>query len=176
MPLQSGSSRETISHNIGTEIRAGKDPKQAAAIAYSVAGKGKAKDSYATHRWDAKDEGNIQPIPMIPASGSVLTTPAPEGTESGSFFSNNLNSGGGATIPLQDEAPKYADRRWPPPANDMDRLDWRGRIGALLKCFREEAAEPEHEAQDDQPALATAPNSAPPPVRRKAEDDAPVPR
>lgn len=37
MPLQSGSSRETISANIATEIRAGKDPKQAAAIAYSKA-------------------------------------------------------------------------------------------------------------------------------------------
>ena len=37
MPLEAGSSRETISHNIATEIRAGKDPKQAAAIAYSKA-------------------------------------------------------------------------------------------------------------------------------------------
>src|SRR5216684_586774 len=45
MPLQKGSSQETISSNIGTEIRAGKDPKQAAAIAYSVAGKARAKDA-----------------------------------------------------------------------------------------------------------------------------------
>jgi 8-oxo-dGTP pyrophosphatase MutT (NUDIX family) len=37
MPLEQGSSRETISHNIATEIGAGKDPKQAEAIAYSVA-------------------------------------------------------------------------------------------------------------------------------------------
>jgi len=37
MPLKEGSSRETISQNIATEIRAGKDPKQAAAIAYSKA-------------------------------------------------------------------------------------------------------------------------------------------
>lgn len=37
MPLQEGSSRETISANIATEVRAGKDPKQAAAIAYSKA-------------------------------------------------------------------------------------------------------------------------------------------
>jgi hypothetical protein len=37
MPLQEGSSREVISANIATEIRAGKDPKQAAAIAYSKA-------------------------------------------------------------------------------------------------------------------------------------------
>lgn len=37
MPLKEGSSRETISQNIATEVRAGKDPKQAAAIAYSKA-------------------------------------------------------------------------------------------------------------------------------------------
>lgn len=37
MPLEEGSSRAVISHNIATEIRSGKDPKQAAAIAYSKA-------------------------------------------------------------------------------------------------------------------------------------------
>jgi hypothetical protein len=44
MPLKQGSSQGTISHNIETEIRAGKDPKQAAAIAYSVAGKNRTTD------------------------------------------------------------------------------------------------------------------------------------
>ena len=39
MPLEQGSSREAISNNIATEIHAGKDPKQAEAIAYSEAGK-----------------------------------------------------------------------------------------------------------------------------------------
>lgn len=38
MPLVKGKSKEAISKNIATEIRAGKDPKQAAAIAYSIAG------------------------------------------------------------------------------------------------------------------------------------------
>ena len=38
MPLETGSSRAAISHNIATEIRAGKPPKQAAAIAYREAG------------------------------------------------------------------------------------------------------------------------------------------
>lgn len=43
MPLESGSSQKTISDNIRTEVRAGRDPKQAAAIAYSVARKSKRK-------------------------------------------------------------------------------------------------------------------------------------
>jgi 8-oxo-dGTP pyrophosphatase MutT (NUDIX family) len=42
MPLEKGSSQAAISANIATEVNAGKDPKQAAAIAYSVAGKSKA--------------------------------------------------------------------------------------------------------------------------------------
>lgn len=37
MPLESGSSKATISNNIATEVRAGKPQKQAAAIAYSKA-------------------------------------------------------------------------------------------------------------------------------------------
>lgn len=41
MPLQKGSSDETVSHNIGELISSGRDPDQAAAIAYSEAGKDK---------------------------------------------------------------------------------------------------------------------------------------
>ncbi len=41
MPLIQGKSEKTLGKNIGKEISAGKDPKQAAAIAYSVQRKNK---------------------------------------------------------------------------------------------------------------------------------------
>jgi hypothetical protein len=41
MPLKKGKSKAAFSQNIKTEIAAGKPQKQAVAIAYSVAGKGK---------------------------------------------------------------------------------------------------------------------------------------
>lgn len=43
MPLEKGKSKKVISRNIGREINAGKDPKQAVAIAYNKAGKSKTK-------------------------------------------------------------------------------------------------------------------------------------
>ena len=43
MPLKKGKSKKTIQQNIRTEIKAGKAPKQAAAIAYSVANKSRKK-------------------------------------------------------------------------------------------------------------------------------------
>lgn len=43
MPLKKGSSKKIIQKNIKTEVEAGKKPSQAAAIAYSKAGKSKSK-------------------------------------------------------------------------------------------------------------------------------------
>ncbi len=45
MPLAKGKSRKTMQRNIRTEIAAGKPPKQAVAIAYSVAGKSRKRKS-----------------------------------------------------------------------------------------------------------------------------------
>jgi len=43
MPLSKGKSKKSLQKNISTEIKAGKDPKQAVAIAYSVQRKAKKK-------------------------------------------------------------------------------------------------------------------------------------
>lgn len=43
MPLMSGTAKAIISRNIAELIRSGRKPNQAAAIAYSVARKGKGK-------------------------------------------------------------------------------------------------------------------------------------
>ena len=45
MPLIKSSSNQARGKNIATEIRAGKDPKQAAAIAYSVQREAKKKST-----------------------------------------------------------------------------------------------------------------------------------
>lgn len=58
MPLEPGKSHEAISANIATEIRAGKDPKQAAAIAY--------------HNARADDVS----LPIIRAAGIMFITPS----------------------------------------------------------------------------------------------------
>ncbi len=43
MPLKKGKSKKVMNENIATEIRAGKDPKQAVAISYAKAGKSRKK-------------------------------------------------------------------------------------------------------------------------------------
>jgi hypothetical protein len=50
MPLRKCASQNCFDRNIATEIRAGKKPAQAAAIAYSVQRKARAKKAAATRK------------------------------------------------------------------------------------------------------------------------------
>jgi len=49
VPLEKGSSEETISRNIEELVKAGHKPSQAAAIAYKEAGKARAEDAEETY-------------------------------------------------------------------------------------------------------------------------------
>ncbi len=64
MPLKEGSSEETISENIKTEVEAGKPQKQAEAIAYSEARKSKGADAMTEEEQkkakDAKDAAEMK--------------------------------------------------------------------------------------------------------------------
>ena len=55
MPLVKGKSKGAISKNIATEIKAGKDPKQAAAIAFSTARPSKGKSMVPAPKTKKKD-------------------------------------------------------------------------------------------------------------------------
>ncbi len=80
MPLESGSSRETMSKNIKTEIAAGKPQKQAVAIAYSKAGKDEAQPGMVTAPSAAAAPGAVRKPAKdasggTPSAGARSTTP-----------------------------------------------------------------------------------------------------
>jgi hypothetical protein len=81
MPLKEGSSKETISENIATEIKAGKDPKQAAAIAYAKAGKSTKDGSNRvidTNGWFEVKDNPISKAGVFPYSGRMIGAEDPD--------------------------------------------------------------------------------------------------
>jgi hypothetical protein len=64
MPLIKSPSKRAIGKNIATEIRAGKDPKQAAAIAYSVKKSAEKKDKDTGRKASVKGRPDNQTTKM----------------------------------------------------------------------------------------------------------------
>jgi len=78
MPLEKGSSPEAFSHNVSTEMKAGKPQKQAVAIAYSEkngdeANAGLPLVNYGETEDKKEDEPCVVPAPVVP---SVPVSPA----------------------------------------------------------------------------------------------------
>jgi len=76
MPLKSGKSQSTISKNIATEIEHGKDPKQAAAIAYSKARESKDSESKRVkdnNGWIEIKDNPITKVGVFPYLGSQIS-------------------------------------------------------------------------------------------------------
>lgn len=66
MPLEKGSSRKVVSHNVETEMKAGKPQKQAVAIALKEAGKSKYDDEHGIHGYmDAVTRGDCEPTRFL---------------------------------------------------------------------------------------------------------------
>ena len=79
MPLQQGSSQIVISRNIATERNAGKSAAQAAAIAYSKAGKDDAESAriYDTNGWFEVRDNPLSKVGVFDYSGKVISKDLP---------------------------------------------------------------------------------------------------
>lgn len=79
MPLEKGKSEAAFSHNVATEVKAGKPQKQAVAIAYSEKeGDAKLSDYGATDATqeleEKKSDATVLPATLVPAP--VVVSPA----------------------------------------------------------------------------------------------------
>ena len=79
MPLQQGASQRVISRNIATERNAGKSAAQAAAIAYSKAGKDDAESAriYDTNGWFEVRDNPLSKVGVFDYSGKVISKDLP---------------------------------------------------------------------------------------------------
>ena len=104
MPLKTGSSREIVGQNIGTEVRAGKPQKQAVAIAYSQAGEKKKKPRHLFPSHDSeKEPGGLHSTKSIMSEKLPFKVPAGQEATEGEFpgflLHDKLGKSGGESEP-----------------------------------------------------------------------------
>jgi hypothetical protein len=123
MPLKQSSSEEALHENIATEVRAGKDPKQAAAISYSVQRRNKDEAMAETVAVGPQSIAEIQkqneamwkPDPAGSQYGTIKTDigePFPSSGNSGSVMGGPVKVYDGAFAPQQNKSfpdPKMKD-------------------------------------------------------------------
>jgi hypothetical protein len=115
MPLKQSSSEEALHENIATEVRAGKDPKQAAAISYSVQRRNKDEAMAETVAVGPQSIAEIQkqneamwkPDPAGSQYGTIKTDigePFPSSGNSGSVMGGPVKVYDGAFAPQQNKS------------------------------------------------------------------------
>lgn len=148
--LVPGKSRADIAANIATEIRAGKDPKQAAAIAYSVAGKDAGADlDELIARWNdfrgsveqslSDPQEEVSPV----AANPVSSTEAPESASAPPIAAGILYLNAGRVLLLMRSA-EAADQpnTWGFPAGHIEPGE-SPLLAALREAKEEVGAAPE---------------------------------
>lgn len=133
MPLKPGSSQAVIGQNIATEINAGKDPKQAAAIAYANAGqKAVAFDGTAQH---LHGPGGVSNMPGVGDDGD--------------------NEDGGMSKKASDDSKKkpkgeqeYGDVKFADPKNKKYPIDTEEHVRAAWSYINQEDNAKEYSAEE----------------------------
>lgn len=149
MPLEKGSSQATISKNIATEIRSGKSTKQAAAIAYNVAGKSRNDATTADFRKQAQEAEKALDWSRAATLWKKAIAAYPETT--GALAKADIEK----MKQRRSECERMASRKDAARAGDHDKDakrsdmtddEWSKLEGLFAKWVGEEKEEPEHKA------------------------------